>query len=55
MCLRGDRRPPGDVHGQLRKVDGSYQIGSMHYGNVDSFGIANSKNIEKLAKDAGST
>ena len=44
---------PEEYTAKLRKVDGSYQIGYMHYGNVDSFGIANSKNIESLAKDAG--
>ena len=44
---------PETYTAKLRKVDGSYQIGYMHYGNVDSFGIANSKNIESLAKDAG--
>jgi ribose transport system substrate-binding protein len=46
---------PATYDASLRKIDGDFQIGYMHYGDIDTFGIANSKNIEELAKEAGFT
>jgi ribose transport system substrate-binding protein len=38
----------------IRKVTGGpTQIGYMHYGDVDPFGVANSKNINEVASQAG--
>jgi ribose transport system substrate-binding protein len=39
----------------LRKIVSPYQIGYMNYGDIDSFGIANTKNITELAREAGFT
>ena len=44
---------PATYHPVLRKIKGSMQIGYMHYGNIDPFGVANSSDIEKQAKAAG--
>lgn len=46
---------PATYEPSLRKVDGDYQIGYMHYGDIDTFGIANSENIKQLAEEAGFT
>jgi ribose transport system substrate-binding protein len=44
---------PAEYKPELRRVADPMQIGYMHYGNVDTFGISNSKNIEELADKAG--
>jgi ribose transport system substrate-binding protein len=46
---------PETYEPSLRKIDGDYQIGYMHYGDIDTFGIANSENIKQLADEAGFT
>ena len=38
---------------RLRKVSGNPQIGYMYYGDFDSFGVANSKDIKATAARAG--
>jgi ribose transport system substrate-binding protein len=46
---------PDTYEPSLRKIDGDFQIGYMHYGDIDTFGIANSENIKQLADEAGFT
>jgi ribose transport system substrate-binding protein len=46
---------PAEYVPELRKVGGDFQIGYMHYGDIDTFGIANSENIKSLAEEAGFT
>lgn len=46
---------PETYEARLRKIVGPYQIGYMSYGDVDSFGIANTKSITDLAEQAGFT
>lgn len=46
---------PAEYVPQLRKIVPPYQIGYMNYGDIDSFGIANTKNITDLAEQAGFT
>lgn len=45
---------PADYKAETRDMpDGAPQLGYMHYGNSDPFGVAVSKSIEAEAKDAG--
>lgn len=46
---------PAEYKAVLRKIVPPYQIGYMNYGDIDTFGIANTKNITELAKQAGFT
>lgn len=46
---------PATYEPSLRKIEGDFQIGYMHYGDIDTFGIANSENIKQLADEAGFT
>lgn len=38
---------------ETRKVEGDLQIGYMHYGDTDPFGVANSKSMKDVAAQAG--
>jgi ribose transport system substrate-binding protein len=38
---------------ETHKVDGNLQIGYMHYGDTDPFGVANSKSMKDVAAKAG--
>lgn len=38
---------------ETHKVDGDLQIGYMHYGDTDPFGVANSKSMKDVAAKAG--
>ena len=38
-----------------RKIEGDWQIGYMHYGDSDPFGIANSESVKEIAALAGFT
>jgi ribose transport system substrate-binding protein len=40
---------------ETRKVEGGLQIGYMHYGDTDPFGVANSKSMKDVAAKAGIT
>jgi ribose transport system substrate-binding protein len=44
---------PTSYKTQTRKVEGDWQIGYMHYGDSDPFGVANSKSMAAVAKQAG--
>ena len=45
---------PAVYKAETRKIEGDApQLGYMHYGNSDPFGVAVSKSIESEAKDAG--
>lgn len=45
---------PAEYKADIRKVDGGEaKIGYMHYGNVDPFGVSNSKSVEAVADEAG--
>ena len=46
---------PATYEPMLRTIVPPYQIGYMNYGDIDSFGIANTKNITELADQAGFT
>jgi ribose transport system substrate-binding protein len=46
---------PDTYEPSLRKIDGDFQIGYMHYGDIDTFGISNSESIKQLAGEAGFT
>jgi ribose transport system substrate-binding protein len=45
---------PAEYKADLRRIEGDApQLGYMHYGNSDPFGVAVSKSIEAKAKEAG--
>jgi ribose transport system substrate-binding protein len=44
---------PATYVAATRKINGSWTIGYMHYGNSDPFGIANSNSVAEVAKLAG--
>jgi len=45
---------PTEYNADTRKIEGDApQLGYMHYGNTDPFGVAVSKSIESAAKEAG--
>ncbi len=45
--------PAAEYVPQLRKIVPPYQIGYMHYGDTDPFGVANSASMKKMAALAG--
>jgi len=44
---------PADYTAAVRKIEGNFNFGYMHYGNTNDFGILNSKSIEDFATRAG--
>jgi ribose transport system substrate-binding protein len=47
------KHPKAYVANVRKVVSGPTQIGYMHYGDTDPFGVANSKNVKKMAALAG--
>jgi ribose transport system substrate-binding protein len=45
--------PSTPYKAETRKVEGDLQIGYMHYGDTDPFGVANSKSMKDVANEAG--
>ena len=45
--------PSSPYKTETRKVEGDLQIGYMHYGDTDPFGVANSKSMQEVADKAG--
>lgn len=46
---------PETYEAKTRKIEGDWQIGYMHYGDSDPFGIANSKSVKDTSDLAGFT
>jgi ribose transport system substrate-binding protein len=45
--------PSTPYKAETRKIEGDWQIGYMHYGDTDPFGVANSKSMKDIAAKAG--